>query len=642
LRPDEPARPVVITGAAGVGKTTLAVHCGQMVRGWFPDGQLYLDLRGFGPADAAMSPSVALRDLLFGLGTAPEQAPTDLTAQIGLYRSLLAERRLLILLDNARDAEQVRPLLPHAPGCRVVITSRDALTGLVAREDARPVGLPVLNAAESRQLLATRLGPTIAADDEPALAAIVQHCAGLPLALSIVVARALTRPGLPLTAIAAELTGAGTALAGLEGPDVDIDVRTVFSWSYAALRPEAATMFRRLGVHKGPDISVSAAASLAGIAPGEAARVLTELRLAHLVQEETHGRFSLHDLIHAYAAEMAATDDPATTDAARRRLYDHYLRGLFDAGCVLYPERRAIHLPELADGVVLDPFDTGEAAQQWHAAQYPALVAAIWDAVERGPDEHGAKLGLLIAMYQDRAGHWAERVRTSEAALRCGQRGADRWTIANLTKSLAQAYTTQGQFEAATRYFLQSADLYHDEGDPSGEARARLGLAVAMDAQNRPADTCAYAEGAAQLFRECDDKGGLALALNTAGWARAQLGDLFRALDYCDEAIALFAMGSDLAGEAATWDTLGYVYQRMGSYREATAHYQRAMEIYVEIGDIFRQADARLKLAACTRLDGEPDSAREQARLAVALLEQHDHPAADQIRTRAEADGLLA
>jgi len=295
----------VVSGTAGVGKTALAVHWAHRVAARFPDGQLYVNLRGYGPTEPAQDPAEALHGFLDALGVPVERVPASLPAQIGLFRSLLAGKRVLVLLDNARGVEQVRPLLPGSPGCLAIVTSRSRLTPLVATEGARPLALDLLSAAAARDLLTERLGAARVAAEPAAVDEIVARCARLPLALAVAAARAGTRPDFPLAMLAAELREASAALDVLCGGDPATDVRAVFSWSYRALSTEAARMFRLLGLHPGPDISVSAAASLAGIPPRQARAPLADLVQEHLLTEHLPGRYALHHLLRAYAAEQA-------------------------------------------------------------------------------------------------------------------------------------------------------------------------------------------------------------------------------------------------------------------------------------------------------------------------------------------------
>ncbi|NRQ40467.1 transcriptional regulator, partial [Nonomuraea sp. NN258] len=314
LCPDEgpgggPARAVVISaigGMAGVGKTTLAVHWAHRVRDRFPGGQLYVNLRGYDPGGSAMDPAEAIRGFLDAFGVPPERVPIGLEGQAALYRSLLAGRRVLIILDNAENAEQVRPLLPGSPGCLVLVTSRDQLSGLVVAEGAQPLSVGLLTPDEARQLLARRLSQGRVRAESGAVDEIIELCGRLPLALAIVAARAATNPGFPLALLAGELRAAKGRLDPFHSTDRSTDMRSVFSWSLQRLSGAAQRLFRLLGLHPGPRISAYAAASLAGTPVTEARAALTELARANLVTEPAPGRFTCHDLLRAYAGELAA------------------------------------------------------------------------------------------------------------------------------------------------------------------------------------------------------------------------------------------------------------------------------------------------------------------------------------------------
>lgn len=293
----------VLTGAAGVGKSTLAVQWGQQVADRFPDGQLHVDLMGFGPDARPLDPAAVVRGFLPALdGTST--VPADPTAQLGLYRSLLARRRILIVLDNARDGEQVRPLLPGAPGCLVLVTSRDPLLGLVAATGAHPLTLEVLPVAEARALLAHRVGPERVAAEPDAVEEIMRWSGRLPLALAVAAGHLTTHPERSLGSVADRLRADG-GLDALGTGDATTNLRDVFSWSYRALGSDAALLFRVLGLHAGPDISTAAAAALAGVAPGRARAALAELVRVHLVEERFADRYGCHVLLRSYARELA-------------------------------------------------------------------------------------------------------------------------------------------------------------------------------------------------------------------------------------------------------------------------------------------------------------------------------------------------
>jgi DNA-binding SARP family transcriptional activator len=383
--PPSAAVVAVVTGTAGVGKTALAAHWAHQIRGHFGDGQLYVNLRGFDPAGQPMAPAEALRLLLDALGVPPHRVPTELDAQIGLYRTTLTGKRVLILLDNARDADQVRPLLPGAPGCLAVVTSRDQLSGLIVTEAATPVVLDLLTPYEAQDLLTRRLGKDRLAAEPAAVDRIIAGCARLPLALAITAARAATRPGFPLATLADQLGDPATSLATFEAGDAATNVRAVFASSYQALGPASGALFRQLSLSIVPDISTGTAASLAGIRVRKVQPLLAELSHAHLLTEHLPGRYTCHDLLRAYANELSQETDPAPArQAARRRLVDHYLRSAHAAATLLYPHREPITLPARQPGVHIEPIVDRRQALTWFHAEQPALLASLTHAAELG------------------------------------------------------------------------------------------------------------------------------------------------------------------------------------------------------------------------------------------------------------------
>lgn len=331
LLPTTSERPTAVvvatlTGPPGVGKTALAVHWAHRVTERLPDGQLYVNLRGFDPGRSPVRPSEAICGFLAALDVPAHRIPTDLDSMASLYRSQLAGRRVLVVLDNARDAEQVRPLLPGAPGSFVIVTSRDQLTSLIAAEGAQPSTVDGLTRAEARHLLELRLGAARTAADPSSVEDIITGCAGLPLALVIVAARAALHPGFSLRTLAGELRDTRQCLDALVGEDSSSDLRATFSWSYETLSTEAARLFRLVGSHPGPALDVAAVASVAGVAQPRARRLLTELTRAHLVTESDPGQYAVRHLLGGYAAELArAVDSETDRCAAGLRLLDHRL-----------------------------------------------------------------------------------------------------------------------------------------------------------------------------------------------------------------------------------------------------------------------------------------------------------------------------
>ncbi|MEV4449279.1 AfsR/SARP family transcriptional regulator [Streptomyces mirabilis] len=306
---------ILVSGMAGVGKTASVVHWAHEVAHRFPDGQLYVELRGHdAAAGPAPEPVEALRGLVVALGAPPRHLPDDLAALTDLYRELLADRRVLVVLDDAARAEHVRPLLPTAPGCLAVVTSRDRLPALIA-SGARPLRLEPPSAADARAALALRVGHRRSAAEPEATEEIIERCGRLPLALAIVAARAVSRPDFPLAALAAELRAAHGSLDAFAGVGGTADARAAFAASHRSLPPADARLFRLVALHPGPGIAADTAAGLAGLSPRETRTILDRLADAHLVCEDTPGHYTVHTLLHAFAAELAEAAEAAATES---------------------------------------------------------------------------------------------------------------------------------------------------------------------------------------------------------------------------------------------------------------------------------------------------------------------------------------
>jgi len=389
-----------------------------------------------------MTPGDALLALLELLGVPPERIPSSVEAQAGLYRSRLAGARMLLVLDNARDGDQVRPLLPGSHSTMVVVTSRDQLAGLVAA-GARPVRLDVLDEDEARQLLVHRLGAGRVGAEPEAVDVIVAACAGLPLALTIVAARAAMRPRFELAVFAGELADARSRLDALASRDVATDVRAVFSWSYLALSSPAARVFRLLGLHPGPDIGVIAAASLAALSPPEVRRSLAELSDAHLVTEHVPGRYAMHDLLRIYAAELAhAVDADPERRAAIDGMLDYYLHSAQAADRWLPEGRTPTAIPPPQPGALPEAFSTNAEARGWLANEIPVLLAVIEYSGEAGFDRHSQHLAWTLATFLQWRGLWYRQVSAQTVGLHAARRRADRRGQADIHRYLAAVART--------------------------------------------------------------------------------------------------------------------------------------------------------------------------------------------------------
>jgi len=623
-----------IAGTAGIGKTALAVHWASRAADRFPDGQLYVDLRGFGPAPAAMTSADALGLLLDGLGVHPGEIPADVDARAAMYRSLLADRRMLVVLDNARDAAQVRPLLPGTLGCLALVTSRNQLTGLAAADGARVLALDVPGEAEAREMLIRKLGSGRVMAEPAAATELIRLCARLPLALSIAAARARARPCFRLAALAAELQDTQTRLDALATGDAATDVRTVFSWSCEQLSEPAARLFRLLGLHPGPDITAPAAVSLAGVPPPQARRALSELARAHLITEHVPGRYACHDLLRAYAAEQARSCDSDTLHDAVRRALDHYLHSACAAALMLYPVRVPITLGMRQPHVQPEEPAGPEEALAWFRSERRVLVAAVTLAAGSGFGTHAWQLAWAMAAFLGGQGYWQELEATQQAALEAARRLGDVEGQVEAYRYLGKVRIQRRAYSDAKTLMSAALQLIQQLGNLALEARVHLDVAWALRADGLSREALSHAEVALRLYRSAENRLGEAAALNEVGWIHAELGDYHQTLDYCTDALALFRDGGHRSGEAATLDSLGCAHLHLGHYPDAVACYQQAIDVQGEAGDIDNRAEIMTHLGDAFQAAGDSGAARQAWQQALSILDNLQHPSADQVRSK--------
>jgi tetratricopeptide (TPR) repeat protein/transcriptional regulator with XRE-family HTH domain len=625
----------VIAGTAGVGKTALAVRWAHEIAGRFGDGQLYVNLRGFDPAGAPVAPEAAIREFLHALGLGPDRLPASPEAQAGLYRSLLAERKMLIVLDNARDERQVRPLLPASPASLVLITSRSQLSGLAAADGARLLTLDVLSHDEAVQLLAARLGSDRTGAEPAAASEIASLCACLPLALSVAAARAAARPRFPLTAVAAELADSADRLDALDAGDAATSVRSVFSWSYRQLGNEPARMFRLLGLHPGPDICVAAAASLVGTDQSGTRRLLGELARAHLIAEHLPGRYAFHDLLRAHATEQARdADSEAERAAAVRRVLDYYLHTASRAALLLDPSKEPVALAPPGPGTAPEQPADHARALAWFEAEHQVLLAAVTLAAGSGLDTHAWQLPWALASFLRIRGHWQEWTATQRTALAAAIRLGDTAGQALSGRLLANTCMNQGDHDQARRHFADSLTLYQRLGNRLGEARVHQNLGVLAERQGRYADALGHGEQALCLYQAIGERAAEAEALNDVGWYHGLLGEYQLARAFCQRSLGLSAEAGNRLGEGTTWDSLGYAEHHLGNLAEAAACYQRALSLHQEAGARLYEAATLTHLGDTRHATGEPDRGRDAWQQALAILEDLQHPDADQVRAK--------
>lgn len=635
--PDEQGGTVVITaisGTGGIGKTWLALRWAHRHLSRFPDGQLYANLRGFDPSAEPVPPTAALRGLLDALGADPAAIPADLDGQAGLYRSLTAGRRLLVVLDNIRDSDQVLPLLPGGTTCTVIITSRNRLTGLVATHGAHSIGLDAFAESEARELLTRHLGHHRTAAEPEAVTSLLAHCAGLPLAIGILAARAAAHPGLPLSALAEEVQAAATRLDALATGDVTADLRAVFSSSYHALDPGAAEVFALLGLTTGPDLSTWAAAALTGLPVPEVRALLRELQTAHLVQEHVPGRHRMHDLIRLYARERAGSLSPADRHAAQHRLLDFHLHSAHAAARRLAPHQDHTHPDPPRPGVTPQEPEDHDAALDWFTTEYPVLLSAVHTAHASGFDTHAWQLAGALETFFDYRGHWHDWAASQRTALAAAQRLGNRSWEAGAYRSLGSVYTQMGRLDDGRTHLQRALDLYERLDDQVRQAHTHRGLGWVCDLQGRRRDALDHNERALALYRRAGHRAGQAMALNNAGWLYAMLGDHRRAIDYCGGAVALNQEIGDRHAEAGAWDSLGYAHHHLTEYEDAIACYRRALDLVQGFGDRYGETEILIHLGDAHLAANDPDAARQVWKSARETADEIGHPGTGELRDK--------
>jgi len=634
-----PGRTVVISainGTAGIGKTALAVYWAHQVAQQFPDGQLYVNLRGFDPSGSPVKPAAAIRDFLDTFAVPVDRIPRSLEAQAALYRSLLAERRVLVVLDNARDVDQVRPLLPGSPTCLVVVTSRSRLSGLAATEGAHPLTLDLLSIAGARELLACHVGAERVAGEAEAVDELISLSARLPLALAIMGARASEHPGFSLKALVAQFRDAeGWRLDALDGRDLATNVRAVFSWSYRYLSAWTARMFRLLGVHPGPDISLPAAASMAAIPLKQARQLLSELIDAGMVTEHAPGRFAFHDLLRAYATDRAHTEDGDVKRlAAVHRLLDHYLHTAYTAAMLLHSTRDPLTLAPPQPGVAPEEFVDEKQALAWFEAEHPVLLKVIAQAAETGFDDHAWQIPWILATFLDRWGHWQDWASTQHTALASAKRLGNRDAQAQAHRLLGRAYLRLGSIKEAETHLRHALDLFQKLANGVGQAHAHNHLASVLERQGRNNEALDQVQQALDLYQTAGHQIGQARALNTIGWYQALLGNHDEALTFCGRALTLSRELGYRLGEAATLDSLGTAHQYLGHHPQSLAYYQQALGLWRELRNRYYEATTLTHLGDTRHATGDRESACDTWRQALIILDDLHHPDADKIRAK--------
>ncbi len=651
-----------ISGTAGVGKTALALHWAHQAADRFPDGQLYVDLRGYDPAQP-LAAADALAAFLRALGLTGQDIPAGTDERADRYRRLLDGRRVLVVLDNASSAEQVRPLLPAQPGCVTIVTSRDPLTGLtgIAR-----LPLDLLSPADALSLLRELIGARVDADPVWA-ATLAAQCARLPLALRVAAELAAARP-VPLAELVSELTDQQRRLDRLDaGGDPRTAVRAVFSWSCRHLDSATFRAFRLAGLHPGPDLDPYAAAALAGSTPQQAAATLARLARAQLVYPVGRGRYGLHDLLRAYARDRAAVlDTEDERRAALTRLFDHYLRSAASAMDTLYPferDRRPAIPPSAAP---TPPVDDPADAQAFLDLERATLVEVVVHAASHGWPGHATRLAATLFRYLYLGGHYPEATIAFSHACRAARQSGDQAAeaaaltglgavafgysrapeaIGHLQRALTlfravadvagEARTLSnlglanfqlGRIPQATSYYQQAAALHRETADHLGEARTLCHIGRAEIRQGHYPQALTQLHRALALAQEAADPLTQAEALIKIGMAHFHQEDDAQASDHFGRAMTLFRATGDRDGEAAVLAKTALLYLRQGDQQQAAGHLRRALDIFEQTGERSGQAEALNGLGAVALAAGNLDEAHGRLAAGLSLARQIREP----------------
>ncbi|MGQ0773361.1 MAG: ATP-binding protein [Pseudonocardiales bacterium] len=627
-----------VSGPPGVGKTALALRWAHQVRDKFPDGQLYVNLRGYHPGPP-VTPAQALDGFLHALDVPAERIPAPLEEREGLYRSLLDRRRVLVVLDNADSTEQVRPLLPGSPGCLVVVTSRSRLAGLNARDGAQPVSLGPLPLAEAILLLRQIIGAARVEAESGVAVELAQQCGCLPLALRIAAERVTSHPHLTLADLAGELTDERDRLDALVVDDDEATaVRSVFFWSYRALSAETARLFRLLGLHAGPDISIPAAAALAGTTLSRTRRLLHILTGVHLLEEIGRDRFRCHDLLRVYAADRAAAEETDhDRDIAVCRMLAWYLHTADAAGRILTP---------LWPNVPLDPpepdclpltFTTYRQALDWCEAECANLVAATRHAADCGRHVVAWKLPAVLWGFFILHGHWADWIATHETGLAAARRLRDRRGEAWIANNLGAAYRGHGRFEKALDYLRQALVAWHEIHDRWGEGWTLYNFGVAYQGLGRFEEARDHYQQAVARGRELSWPWGEAWALHGLGSTYREQGRFDEAFDHYRQALTVRRGIGDRWGEGRTLRSMASAYRHLGRFEEALDHYRQALLVYREINDRWGEGPTLYRLGEVLRDTGQLAAARASWHQALTIFEELDDPHAAEVRARLAA-----
>ncbi|MGN9906301.1 ATP-binding protein [Phytohabitans sp. LJ34] len=606
-----------IHGMPGVGKTSLAVHVGHRIQGRFPDGQLFIDLRGFAPGVVAAEPTDALESLLHQLGVPAGKIPPTLDERVSHFRTRIAGRRLLILLDNAKSEHQVRQLLPGSPGTAVIVTSRSRLGGL---EGAQQISLETMRDNEAIALLTKIVGTGRLADRTTQASEIAGLCGHLPLAIRLAGARMASRPNWSASTLADRLRSQRRRIEQLRAGDMS--VVAAFAVSYENLDLRGRLVFRALGLSTGGDIDVTAVAALAGIDATEAAESLDELVDGHLVDESPDARYRMHDLLRQHARDVAVRiDPPELRRQAQIRMLTHYLAKASKACATLDPTCRRIEIPGSPSEPDQASISYAEALR-WFEVERSNLVAAISLAVEMRADEYVWRLALALHPYFLLRGGMDDWVSTKKLAVDAARRLDDAVAEADALLSLGIASRRLGRCQDGVKYQLLALERYRSVDDKVGEMNSLVNLGIVYRRLGRYRDAVEVQEAAIELHEALRDQVGEASALTNLGLVYQRLGQYPESLACHQKAYEMARRIKEHHCVAMAATNIGIVYERMSRLDEAFAQHELALGIAQEIGDQHVEGHTLNNLGVVLSRSGKHDDAIKYHRSGLELLRQ--------------------
>ena len=625
----------LITGTAGVGKTTLAVRWAHLRRSWFPDGQLYADMHGYSthhPVDAG----TALATFLRALGTDPQLIPADPEHRAALYRSLVDGKRLLVVLDNVSNADQVRPLLPASAGVATLVTSRNRLAGVVARNGATRLRLDALDPTEAMDLLRATAGAERVDSDPVSAARLVDLCAHLPLAVRIAAERCAHDPFTTTADLVSELESEHGRLDVLS-PDDDPEsaVRAVLSWSYGALDSEAAAAFRALGLHVTSDIGVDAAAVLLDKSGPQTRRLMEGLASAHMIRLRAKDRYQLHDLLRAYAIECAENDiPPESREESTLRMLAWYLHTADAAGRALLP----LYLrpsPRTRSSAAPIEFDDRDAALSWYESERVNLVSAAQLAVRRGYHDIACEFPNALWSYFDLRKYWADWIMTYEACLDSsritGRKEEEGWIL----NGLAIAYYDNERYDEAVATYDKALAVRQEIDDLVGVSGTLSNMSFAYRRLSRFAEALDCLRRSLEIRVELGDQRRVAITLGRMGSVYRDLGRLGDSLVHLERSVSLRRQIGDRHGEGFGLHSLAVTYISLGRYEEAVGLLREAARIHQEVGNLLGEADVLNSLGDMLEQVGDPSGAVTTWDRASSIYEAIGSPQASVVRDKA-------